>query len=149
MDQSQNLTQNVETLFSNLENFTQNEGLIGKPVTHGDKTFIPVVSMTLGYGTGNSASKVQPGAAAGSQDSSSSLGNMMGGALGLGARLSTEAVILIDDTKNDVSMMQLSSGMNANQVMSKIPQMLSGMGSKQQGQQQGQQQQGQQGQGQQ
>ncbi len=70
MDQNPNLTQNVDTLFSNLENFTQNEGLIGKPVTHGDKTFIPVVSVTLGYGSGNTANKTQQGNAAPAQSAS-------------------------------------------------------------------------------
>lgn len=139
MDQSSNLTQNVDTLFSNLENFTQNEGLIGKPVTHGDKTFIPVVSVTMGYGGGNTSSKSQPGAASQGQgmNPASVMGNMAGGALGLGAKLSTEAVIVID--KDKVSMMQISAAANASQLMDKIPQILSGMNQNmQQGQQQNQ-----------
>lgn len=146
MDQNLNLTQNVDTLFSNLESFTQSEGLIGKPVTHGDKTFLPVVSVTLGYGGGNTSSKSQQGTGSQGQGmnpaSGSGLGNMAGGALGLGAKLSTEAVIVID--KDKVSMMQISPSANVGQLMDKIPQMLSGIGqNKQQGQQspsQGQQQ---------
>jgi len=138
MDQNPNLTQNVDTLFSNLENFTQNEGLIGKPVTHGDKTFIPVVSVTLGYGSGNTASKNQQGNT--SVNIGSGAGNMAGGALGLGAKLNTEAIIVID--KDNVSMMQMSAAANASQLVDKIPQILSSMNpnSQQQGQQQGQQQ---------
>jgi uncharacterized spore protein YtfJ len=43
-----NLNENVDTLFRSLENFAQNEGVSGKPVTQGDKTFLPVVSVTVG-----------------------------------------------------------------------------------------------------
>jgi uncharacterized spore protein YtfJ len=153
MDVNTPLNQNVETLFSNLENFTQNEGVIGKPVTHGDKTFFPVVSLTLGYGSGNTANKNQQGNTTATQGNIAGSMNMSGGALGLGAKLNTEAIIVIDNDK--VSMMQLSPVANATQLVDKIPQMLMGM-QKQQGQQgqaQGQQNQGQdqqnQGQGQQ
>ncbi len=145
MDQSTNLTQNVDALFSNLEGFTQSEGLIGKPVTHSDKTFLPVVSLTLGYGSGNSASKAQPGSSttmSPGMNTMSGAGNMAGGALGLGAKLSTDAVIVID--KDNVSLLQLN-GTAAGQLMDKIPQIISGMTSKQQGgQSQGQSRQGQQ-----
>lgn len=145
MDQSTNLTQNVDALFSNLEGFTQSEGLIGKPVTHSDKTFLPVVSLTLGYGSGNSASKAQPGSSttmSPGMNTMTGAGNMAGGALGLGAKLSTDAVIVID--KDNVSLLQLN-GTAAGQLMDKIPQIISGMTSKQQGgQSQGQSRQGQQ-----
>jgi uncharacterized spore protein YtfJ len=141
MDQNPNINQNVDALFSNLEGFTQNEGLIGKPVIQGDKTFLPIVSVTLGYGSGNSASKPQQGNSASSQGLGS-MGiatNMAGGALGLGAKLCTDAVIVID--KDNVSIMPVNATANASQFMDKIPQILSNMTSnKQQSQQQGQQQ---------
>src|SRR5690242_16776302 len=88
MDQNltQNLSQNIDTLFANLEDFTQKEGVLGKPVTHENKTFIPVVSVTLGYGGGNSQSKNQQNTTSGTQGLNV---NMGGGALGLGARIST------------------------------------------------------------
>lgn len=135
------LTQNVDMLFSNLENFTQSEGVIGKPVTQGDKTFLPVVSVTLGYGSGNSANKSQQ---TGANQATGTMGaNMAGGALGLGAKLTTEAVIVID--KDNVSLIQLSAAGTASQLIDKIPQMLSGIGlnkqsQMQQGTTQGQQQ---------
>ncbi len=147
----QNLTQNVDSLFSNLEGFTQNEGLIGKPVTQGDKTFIPVVSVTIGYGSGNTASKAQQGNSSSSSSQGMSplmgTGNMSGGALGLGAKLCTDAIICID--KDNVSVLPINTSANSSQLMDKIPQILSGMGSGKQQGQQGQSQQGQQGQGQQ
>jgi uncharacterized spore protein YtfJ len=141
MDQTPNVNQNLSSLFSNLEGFTQNEGLIGKPVTQGDKTFLPVVSVTLGYGSGNSASKPEQENSNHGLSSMLSATHMAGGALGLGARLSTDAVIVID--KDSVSMMPLNATANAGQLMDKIPQILSNMGlNKQQSQQQGEQQQG-------
>ena len=141
MDQT-SLSQNVDTLFKSLENFTQNEGIIGKPVTQGDKTFLPVVSITVGYGGGN----------ANMGSNSSGMGKMSGstetgtGALGLGAKLCTDAVILIDN--QNVSLLPMGS--NASTIMDKIPQIISGMGqSKQSGQaSQGQSQSGQSGQSQ-
>ena len=121
-----NLNQNVDTLFSNLEDFTQNQGVIGKAITHENKTFMPIVSVTLGYGSGNTASKAQP-------MPSSSSGKMAGGALGLGAKLSTDAVLVID--KDNVSMIPVNTASTSSQLMDKIPQMVSGMGQGQQGQQ--------------
>lgn len=145
MELNSTLNQNVNTLFSNLEGFTQKEGLMGKPVTHGDKTFIPVVSVTLGYGGGNSAAgKNQQNNYNMSQENASGAGSMGMGALGLGARINTDAIILIDNDK--VSMLPVSTtGTNMSQLINQIPQMLMGKG--QSGQQQNQQgQQGQQGQ---
>jgi Uncharacterized conserved protein len=117
MDQM-NLTENVDTLFHSLENFTQKEGVIGKAVMQGEKTFLPVVSVTIGYGGGN-ASMGQNNAAMNSGSTSGT------GALGLGAKLNTEAIIIIDN--QNVSMLPMSVAGSA-QLVDKIPQILSTMG---------------------
>ena len=139
MDQNA-LTQSVDTLFSNLGNFTHDEGVIGKAFIHGDKTFIPVVSIALGYGSGNTASKAQAQGQGGNSAGSSfpmPSGNMSGGALGLGAKLSTEAVIVID--KDNISVLPMASATNTSQLVDKIPQMIMGVTqNKQPGQSQGQ-----------
>jgi uncharacterized spore protein YtfJ len=129
MEQNLNLSQNIDTLFSNIENFTKNEGVIGKPVTHEDKTFIPVVTISVGCGGGNTAGKSQQGTASQSQGSGSGTGNMSGGALGLGAKVSTDAIIVID--KDKVSMMTLTAAGNATQLLDKIPEMIKGMSNQQ------------------
>ena len=130
MDQL-NLTENVDTLFRSLENFTQKEGIIGKPVTQGDKTFLPVVSISLGYGSGNANMKGQSGAPGMNGTASGT------GALGLGAKLCTDAVIVIDN--QNVSLLSMNS--NAGNIMDKIPQIISGIkGQGQQGQSQSQEQ---------
>lgn len=116
-----NLAGYVDSLFHSLENFTQNEGIIGKPVTQGNKTFLPVVSISIGYGGGNATMSK------GSQSASSTMGAGASGtgtgALGLGAKLSTDAVIVIDD--QNVSVMPINS--SAGTIMDKIPQIISGM----------------------
>lgn len=125
----QNLTQNVDTLFTNMENFTQKEGLIGKPVVHGDKTLIPVISVTLGYGSGNTENKSQGTTTP--SNATTGAGNLSGGALGLGARLSTDAVIVID--KQNVSLVPINStAASTPQIIDKIPQIISGMTNQQQ-----------------
>jgi len=112
----QNINQYVDALFTNMTNFTQKEGIIGKPVTQGDKTFLPLVSIVVGYGGGDSASKAK-------QNDTATTGGMMGGALGLGAKLHTEAVIIID--KDNVMFAPVDSkGMN---LIDKVPQILSNM----------------------
>lgn len=125
-----NITENVDILFNSLEKFTQSEGVIGKPVIQGDKTFLPVVSLTIGYGGGNSSMGKN---VSGQSSTATSTSNGNGaGALGLGAKLHTEAIIVIDN--QNVSMMSLNSA-NASQLMDKIPQMIAGMNQNKQGNQ--------------
>lgn len=130
MDQS-NLTESVNSLFRSLENFTQNEGIIGKPVTHGDKTFLPVVSITVGYGGGNATMRKQSN----SSNMNNASPNSGTDALGLGAKLCTDSVIVID--KDNVTMMPINS--NTSTLMDKIPQVISSVNQmKQSGQTQAQ-----------
>ncbi len=129
MIEQSDLTGNVDSLFHSLENFTQKEGLIGKPVTQGNKTFLPVVSISVGYGGGNaSLGKSQQG-----NNSSMGGGTAEPGtnALGLGAKLCTDAIIVIDN--QNVSMLPINS--SASSLADKIPQIVSSMGqNKQSGQ---------------
>ncbi len=136
--QGQGLTQYVDTLFNNMKSFAQDDGLIGKPVVQGDKTFLPIISVTLGYGGGDSQSR------ANASSSSGKSGNMIGDAMGVGAKLCTDAVIVID--KDNVLLAPIGGKGNMGQMIDKIPQILNSMnmGGQQGGQQQQQQQQTQQ-----
>ncbi|SHH88545.1 Uncharacterized spore protein YtfJ [Sporobacter termitidis DSM 10068] len=142
MDQL-NLNENVDSLFRSLENFTQKEGIIGKPVTQGDKTFLPVVSITLGCGGGNANMKGQGGSSGSSTGMSSNTGT---GAMGLGAKLCTDAVIVIDG--QNVSVLPMNAAGASTSLVDKIPQIISGMKGQSQGQNQSTQGQGVQTQGQ-
>jgi uncharacterized spore protein YtfJ len=117
----QNINQYVDTLFNNMETFSQNDGLIGKPVVQGDKTFLPVMSITLGYAGGDTQAKNKTNTAG----TSSMGGGVAGGALGIGAKLCTDAVIVID--KDNLLMAPISSPGGFSQVIDKIPQIISSM----------------------
>jgi uncharacterized spore protein YtfJ len=135
MDINDTMDQNVSTLFSNIESFAKQEGTLGKPISVEDKTLIPVISVSIGYGGGNSSGKL-------TQGSSASQGSTNAGmdALGLGARICTDAVLVVD--QGNISAISINSGSGAmSQLVSKIPQMVGmGQNAQQQSQQQGQQQ---------
>lgn len=135
MDINNTMDQNVSTLFSNIESFAQQEGTLGKPISVEDKTLIPVISVSIGYGGGNSSGKLTQGSAT-SQGST----NTGMDALGLGARISTDAVLVVD--QGNISAISINSGAGAmSQLVNKLPQMVNmGQNAQQQGQQQGQQQ---------
>jgi uncharacterized spore protein YtfJ len=123
MDQNTAFSQNVDTLFSDLRDFVNSESVLGTPVSVADKTLVPVISVTLGYGSTPGMGKKQ--------------GDTQGvGGIGLGARVSTDGVIVID--KDNISMLSSNKGA-MQQLVDKIPQMLGNMGG-QQGAAQGQQQ---------
>jgi uncharacterized spore protein YtfJ len=132
MEVNTSLNQNIDTLFSNIETFTQNEGMLGKPVSQGDKTLIPIISVTIGYGGGNTSGRMSAGATTTTQGTS----NAGMDALGLGARISTDALAVVDGANVSVIPVNATSS-NMNQLINQIPQM---MGKGQNNQQQNQQQ---------
>ncbi|HYE10435.1 MAG TPA: spore germination protein GerW family protein [Patescibacteria group bacterium] len=128
MEVTTSMNQNIDTLFSNIESFTQNEGTLGKPVTQGDKTLIPIISVTIGYGGGNTSGKMSTSTTTSTQGSS----NAGMDALGLGARISTDALAVVDG--NNVTVIPVSAASsNMNQLINQIPQMM-GKGQSGQGQ---------------
>ncbi len=110
-----NLIENMESLFKSLENFTQTEGIIGKPVVQENKTFLPVVSITMGYGGGGGSMKGQNSTAAMGANSASGTG-----AMGLAAKLCTDGIIVIDG--QNVSLLPMSGAGAASSLIDKIPQ---------------------------
>jgi uncharacterized spore protein YtfJ len=139
MEVTSSMNQNIDTLFSNIESFTQNDGTLGRPVTQGDKTLIPIISVTIGYGGGNTSGRMSTSTTSQTQGSS----NAGMDALGLGARISTDALAVVDGENITVIPVN-STGSSMNQLINQLPQM---MGKGQSGQMQNQQgQQGQQGQ---
>lgn len=125
MDQF-NMAENVDTLFHSLENFTQKEGVIGKPITQGNKTIMPVVSVTVGYGGGNASMGKGQTSTASSYTAGTGSTSTGTGALGLGAKLSTDALIIMDDQAQNVQVLPMNAA-GASQIVDKIPQILQGM----------------------
>lgn len=111
-------TQNMDTVFSDLHNFVKTDSILGTPLAVGDKTLVPIMSVTLGYGSADMPKKAGSGA---SNATSSSNG------VGLGAKVSANGVIVID--KNNVSMLNVGENKGSlDQLMDKIPQALGSMG---------------------
>lgn len=115
MSENTPFTQSMDTIFTDIHNFTKTDSVLGAPVVVGDKTLVPVISVTLGYGT--------PGMSK----------NNTSNASGMGARISTNAVVVID--KNSTTMLSVGEKGNMSQMIDKIPQAISSIGQSMQGQQ--------------
>ncbi|MBE6068488.1 MAG: sporulation protein [Clostridium lundense] len=115
MSDTTNFSQNLDTLFTDLHNFVDTDSVLGKPLAVGDKTLVPVMSVTLGYGDTGMATKMQK----------TNTANATSG-VGLGAKISTSAVVVVD--KDGVSMLPINEKSNLGQMMDKIPQALSTLG---------------------
>lgn len=119
-------SQNMDTVFNDLHNFVKTDSVLGTPVPVGDKTLIPIMSVTLGYGNADMPQK--------SQSSQSSSNTGIGG---LGAKISAEAIVVVD--KDNVNMLNVNDSTNMNQLINKIPETISNitqnMSQKSQGQQ--------------
>lgn len=121
---------NIDTLFSDLKDLTKTDTVLGTPLTVENKTLVPIMSVTLGYGSTGMGAKSQ---AAGNMNAES-------GGHGLGARVSASGVIVID--KNSVQILSTNENSAMGQLMGKLPQALTSMGQNMvgtgsQGQQQG------------
>jgi uncharacterized spore protein YtfJ len=125
MNENTSFSQNLDTLFSDLHNLVKSDTVLGTPVSVGDKTLVPVMAVTLGYGSTGMGTKV------GNNSNASSNG------IGLGARVSTSAVMVID--KDNVTMHSVTEKGNMAALMEKVPQALAGMGQNMTGMSQGQQ----------
>ena len=105
--------QNIDSVFTDLQNFTKSDSILGTPVPVGDKTLIPIMSVTLGYGSTDMQKKSQP---ANGTNSTNGLG-------GLGARISADAIVVVQ--KDSVTMLNVGEkNSNMNQLMDKIPEAL-------------------------
>lgn len=112
MHDNTTFSQNIDTVFSDLQNFAKTDAVLGTPLFVGDKTLVPVMSVTLGYGS-------TPGKDA--QNNQGTTTTMPTG-LGLGARVNTSAVVVID--KDTISMLPTNEKSNMGQLMNNIPQSL-------------------------
>ena len=116
MQDNTSFTQNVDTLFSDLQNLTKTDTVLGTPITVENKTIVPLMSVTLGYGSTGMGARKQTG---GSFNTSSD-------GHGLGAKISTSGVLIID--KENVQLLSTNESSAVNQMMSKIPQALASIG---------------------
>ncbi|EDS76313.1 conserved hypothetical protein [Clostridium botulinum C str. Eklund] len=114
MQLNNNFSDNMNTVFNKVEDYVKTESMMGTPITVQDKTLVPIVSVSLGYGSGNNSPK----------DKAASSNSCPAEGVGLGAKIATDAVVVIE--KDCVSMLPVAqkSNMNVKDMMDKIPNVL-------------------------
>lgn len=103
-------SQNIDTVFTDLHNFAKSDSILGTPLAVGDKTLVPIMSVTLGYGGADVPKKAQTN------------NNTNNGLGGLGAKISADAVVVVE--KDSVTMLNVGQKNNMDQIMDKIPEAL-------------------------
>lgn len=104
--------QNMETLFTQLEKFLKTETVVGEPMTIGEVTIVPLITVSFGCGMGGGSGKDPEKSEEGS-----------GSGLGAGAKISPDSVLVIN--KGEVTMMPVKGKANLEKLMEKVPDILS------------------------
>lgn len=105
------LSNNLETIFSRLENMFRAKTVIGDPLTIGEVTLVPVVNVTFGIGAGGGEGRDWPEQGGG------------GMGAGTGARLTPSAIVVIKG--DQVSLLPLGGGSNFESIIEKVPEVIS------------------------
>lgn len=105
-----NLKENLETIFSRLENMFRAKTVIGDPLTIGEVTLVPVVNVTFGIGAGGGES--------------AAFGEQGGGGLGAGtgARMTPSAIVVING--NHVSLLPLAGKSSLGSIIEQVPELI-------------------------
>ena len=106
-----NIKENMDALFSNLENFIKTKTVIGEPIVVGEVTLIPIVSVMFGCGTGNGDGT----------DNKGMSGTGAGG--GAAARISPNGIVVIKN--GEVSMLPVKSKNNLEALVEMVPEVIS------------------------
>lgn len=104
------LKQNLDAIFSHLENMFKAKTVIGDPIVIGEVTLVPVVNVTFGIGTGGGEGKDAKEQGAG------------GSGAGTGARLIPAAVIVIRG--DQVSMLPISGRSSLESIVEMVPEVV-------------------------
>ena len=102
---------NIDAIFSNLEKFIKTETVIGEPITIGEVTLVPIISVMFGCGAGSGTGS----------DNKGMNGNGAGG--GGGARISPNGIVVIKD--GEVSMLPVKSKSNLEALVNMVPEIVS------------------------
>lgn len=108
---SNSASENLQMLFSKMEDFVSTKTVIGEPVVMGDVTLIPLVDVSFGMATGVTASKEKEEEPKGKAKD--------GGAGGMGAKMTPSAVIVIN--KGAVQLVNVKNQESVNKVLDMIP----------------------------
>jgi uncharacterized spore protein YtfJ len=103
--------ENLDLIFDNLEKFIKTETIIGEPIIVGEVTLVPIVSVTFGGGAG------------GGIDHNSKEMNGIGSGGGIGARISSDAILVIK--KDEVTMIPIKEKSNLDSLLNMLPDIFS------------------------
>ena len=105
-----NFNQNIETIFSSLENFIKTKTVVGEPIVVGDVTLIPIISVMFGCGAGGGNGTDNKGM--------NGTGNGGGG----GAKISPNGIVVIKN--GEVSMLPVKSQNNLESFIALVPEIV-------------------------
>ncbi len=105
------LKQNMDAIFSHLENLFKAKTVIGDPIIIGSVTLVPVVNISFGIGTGGGEGK----------DAKNQGGGAVGA--GTGARLTPAAIIVIKG--DEVSMLPIAGRGSIENIVEMVPEVVS------------------------
>jgi len=105
---------NLQDLFSKLEDYVSTKTVVGEPVHIGDVILIPLVDVSFGMGTAMMADSEEDAGKKGGRD---------GGGGALGAKMTPSAVVVING--GTVQLVNIKNQESVNKVLDMIPGLLS------------------------
>jgi len=104
-----NLTDNLKTIFKEMEDFLTTKAVVGEPIEVGAVTLIPVINVTFGMGTGGGTG----------EGAKANTGQKGGAGAGLGAKISPTAVIVIKE--GDISVIPINGTVGLERLIDMVP----------------------------
>jgi uncharacterized spore protein YtfJ len=118
---------NLETLFSKMENFITSKTVIGDAITVGNAVILPLVEVTFGVGAGGAFDDRAKGEKEAKSDGKKEATLNGGSGGGLGARLSPSAVVVI--INDSVQLINLKNQDSVSKLLDMAPGVLQKLGS--------------------
>ncbi|WP_123054628.1 spore germination protein GerW family protein [Clostridium sp. JN-1] len=105
--------ENLDMLFTKLEDFFNTRTVVGDPIEVGETTLVPIISVTFGFGTG-----------AGENQNARKNKSDSGSGVGMGAKIASDAVIVVrkDGT---VKILPVNGRDNLVNLIEKVPEIVS------------------------
>lgn len=116
MENKSQVSENLETAFGYLEKFLKTETVVGEPITIGETTIIPLVTVTFGAGGGGGNGR----------DEKNVYGD--GGGVGMGAKITTDAVLVIKG--ESVNLIPVKGRTDLDKLVGMVPELLNKFGKK-------------------
>lgn len=104
------INESLETLFSHLEKFLKTETVVGEPIIVGNTTLIPIITVSFGCCGGGGGGKDEKG------------NDGMGTGVGVGAKISPDAVIVIRE--DAVTMLPVKGRTNLEKLVGMVPEIV-------------------------